>query len=76
MMASEHDVKLEGMHGHNHHSHHQTQHLGHHDSRSPSNDGEHENGEQGDHLHELQSQQVIRKMDRPSVVNINNIKTE
>lgn len=66
----EHDIKSEGLHSiNNHHHHHHHGHVQPHDSRSPSIDGEHENGN-GDHLHELQSQQIVRKMERPSVVNI------
>lgn len=67
MLSGEHEIKTEPMHGMNNHHSYQVAH----DSRSPSLDGEHEHGN-GDHLHEMQTQQMImRKMaDRPSVVNI------
>lgn len=83
-LVNEHDVKIEGMHGHHqaHHLHPYQQqlphHLNHHQqlhiiphphiSRSPSNDGETDQTDQ--HLHELQSHIVPNKMERLSVVNI------
>lgn len=54
-----------------HLNHHQQLHLiqqHQHISRSPSNDGEHEQAEQN--LHELQSHIIANKLERPSVVNI------